>query len=65
MTELPPVFAMCCVRERWLAIAPAEHDFRARTYERMEVRGAVDSGKLDVSQPAANDNNDRHPHHQA
>jgi hypothetical protein len=64
MIELPPTFAVHCVKGRWLVVAPAEHEFRARTYERMEVR-AVDSGKLDISRPAANDNDDRHPHHQA
>ena len=61
----PSVYAICCVKDRWFWVAPAEHDFRARTYERMEMR-AVDSGKLDNTRPAMNDNDDRsHPHHQA
>jgi hypothetical protein len=34
----PPVYTMHCVKDRWFLMAPAEHDFRGRTYERMEMR---------------------------
>ena len=54
----PPVYTMCCVKDRWFLVAPSEQTL-ARTFELTELR-AVDSGKLDISQPAVNDNNDRH-----
>jgi hypothetical protein len=35
MKPLPPIFAMCCLQgDRWLAVAPAEHEIRARTFDR-------------------------------
>jgi hypothetical protein len=47
MKPLPSVFAVCCVRDRWLAVAPSEWP-GGRTFERKELR-AVDSGALGVS----------------
>ena len=46
MKPLPSVFAVCCVRDRWLAVAPSERR-GGRTFERKELR-AVDSGALGV-----------------
>jgi hypothetical protein len=45
MKPLPDTFALQSTGDRWLVIAPAEHEFRARTYDRWELR-AVDSGSL-------------------
>jgi hypothetical protein len=47
MKPLPSVFAVCCVRDRWLAVAPSEWP-GGRTFERKQLR-AVDSGALGVS----------------
>jgi hypothetical protein len=44
MKPLPAVFAMCCVRDRWLAVSPSgrPHD---RRFDRQELR-AGDLGGL-------------------
>jgi hypothetical protein len=34
---LPDTFAMCCPAGRWQIVAPADHEFRARTYKRQEI----------------------------
>jgi hypothetical protein len=38
MKLLPDTFAVHGVGDRWFVIAPAEHEFRVRTFERMEVQ---------------------------
>jgi hypothetical protein len=34
MRPLPAIYAVTCENDRWLAVAPDQHGFRARTYER-------------------------------
>ena len=42
-------------RGSWLTIAPAAHEFRARTYERKEINAGIDAreGYVKILQPPA------------
>lgn len=63
MKPLLATFAVHGTKDLWFVIAPADHEFRARTFDRMEVRAVA--GILDINRPAASDDDAQpNPHHQ-
>jgi len=37
MKPLPAIYAMTCVGDRWLAVAPDERAMHGRTFDRLEI----------------------------